>query len=53
MITVRLTRNDDGWWTAQIAEFRDAISQGSSPQEAASNALDAMRDLGYEDGPAW
>jgi predicted RNase H-like HicB family nuclease len=44
-LTVLYTRNDDGWITAQIAEFPAAISQGRTEHEAWRNVLDALHDL--------
>jgi hypothetical protein len=44
-LTVLYTRNDDGWITAQIAEFPAAISQGRTEHEAWTNVLDALHDL--------
>jgi len=42
------TRNDDGWVTAQIAEFPEAISQGLTQREARDNVLEALHDLSHE-----
>lgn len=47
-LTVLYTRNDDGWITAQIAEFPAAISQGRTEHEAWTNVLDALHDLTHE-----
>jgi predicted RNase H-like HicB family nuclease len=47
-LTVLYTRNDDGWVTAQIAEFPAAISQGRTEHEAWTNVLDALHDLTHE-----
>src|SRR5438270_12367542 len=51
-LTVLYTRNDDGWITAQIAEFPAAISQGRTEHEAWTNVLDALHDLTHEPTPA-
>ena len=51
-LTVLYTRNDDGWITAQIAEFPAAISQGQTEHEAWTNVLDALHDLTHEPTPA-
>lgn len=50
-LTVLYTRNDDGWVTAQIAEFPAAISQGRTEHEAWTNVLDALHDLTHEPTP--
>ena len=47
-LTVLYTKNDDGWVTAQIAEFPAAISQGRTEHEAWKNVLDALHDLTHE-----
>jgi len=47
-LTVLYTRSDDGWITAQIAEFPAAISQGRTEHEAWTNVLDALHDLTHE-----
>ena len=47
-LTVLYTPNDDGWITAQIAEFPAAISQGRDEHEAWTNVLDALHDLTHE-----
>ena len=47
-LTFRYTRNPDGWVTAQIAEFPEAISQGASEHEAYVNVLEALHDLTHE-----
>lgn len=44
-LTFRYTENPDGWVTAQIAEYPEAISQGESHAEARLNALYALHDL--------
>jgi len=47
-LTVLYTRNEDGWITAQIAEFPAAISQGQTEHEAWTHVLDALHDLTHE-----
>ncbi len=47
-LTVLYTRNEDGWITAQIAEFPAAISEGRTEHEAWTNVLDALHDLTHE-----
>jgi hypothetical protein len=47
-LTVLYTRNEDGWVTAQIAEYPAAISQGRTEHEAWTNVLDALHDLMHE-----
>jgi hypothetical protein len=47
-LTFRYIENDDGWVTAQIAEFPEAISQGRTQHEAWVNVLDALHDLTHE-----
>lgn len=47
-LTVLYSRNDDGWITAQIAEYPAAISQGRTEHEAWTNVLDALHDLTHE-----
>lgn len=51
-LTVLYTPSDDGWFTAQIAEFPEAISQGRTKHEAWTNVLDALHDLTHEPTPA-
>jgi hypothetical protein len=51
-LTVLYTRNDDGWITAQIAEFPAAISQGRTEHEAWTNVVDALHDLTHQPTPA-
>jgi predicted RNase H-like HicB family nuclease len=47
-LTFRYTSNPDGWVTAQITEFPEAISQGSTEHEAYLNVLEALHDLTHE-----
>jgi hypothetical protein len=47
-LTFRYTPNPDGWVTAQIVEFPEAISQGASEHEAYLNVLEALHDLTHE-----
>jgi hypothetical protein len=47
-LTFRYTRNPDGWITAQIVEFPEAISQGASEHEAYVNLIEAFHDLTHE-----
>jgi|ERR1035438_1258774 hypothetical protein len=47
-LTVLYSRNEDGWVTAQIAEYPAAISQGRTEHEAWTNVLDALHDLTHE-----
>jgi hypothetical protein len=51
-LTVLYTTNDDGWITAQIAEFPAAISQGRTEHEAWTNVVDALHDLTHQPTPA-
>ncbi|HEY4827003.1 MAG TPA: hypothetical protein VIH85_09545 [Solirubrobacteraceae bacterium] len=44
-LTFLYTANPDGWVTAQIAEFPEAISQGETESEARMNVLEALHDL--------
>ena len=44
-LTFLYTANPDGWVTAQIAEFPEAISQGENEQQARANVLEALHDL--------
>jgi hypothetical protein len=44
-LTFRYTSNPDGWVTAQIEEFPEAISQGETEVEARANVLEALHDL--------
>ena len=39
------TANPDGWVTARIAEFPEAISQGETELQARANVLEALHDL--------
>ena len=43
--TIRLTRNDDGWWTSQVVERPAAISQGTDAAAAALSVLDALFEV--------
>ena len=47
-LTFRYSENPDGWVTAQIVEYPQAISQGSSEHEAYLNVLEALHDLTHE-----
>lgn len=47
-LTFLYTSNPDGWVTAQIAEFPEAISQGETEREAQANVLEALHDLTHE-----
>jgi predicted RNase H-like HicB family nuclease len=47
-LTVLYRTNEDGWVTAQIAEYPAAISQGRTEHEAWTNVLDALHDLTHE-----
>jgi hypothetical protein len=47
-LTITYTENDDGWITAQVAEYPAAISQGPTRHEAWVNVLDALHDLTHE-----
>ena len=51
-LTVLYTPNDDGWITAQIAEFPAAISQGRTEHDAWTNVVDALHDLTHQPTPA-
>jgi hypothetical protein len=47
-LTVLYSTSEDGWVTAQIAEYPAAISQGRTQHEAWTNVLDALHDLTHE-----
>jgi hypothetical protein len=47
-LTVLYSTNEDGWVTAQIAEYPAAISQGRTEHEAWTNVLDALHDLTHQ-----
>jgi hypothetical protein len=47
-LTINYTENEDGWVTAQVAEYPAAISQGATRHEAWVNVLDALHDLTHE-----
>lgn len=47
-LTFRFTPNPDGWVTAQIVEYPEAISQGPTESEARANVLEALHDLIHE-----
>ncbi len=51
-LTVLYSTSEDGWVTAQIAEYPAAISQGQTQHEAWTNVLDALHDLTHEPTPA-
>lgn len=51
-LTLLYTTNPDGWVTAQIAEFPEAISQGEDELTARVNVLEALHDLTHEPTPA-
>lgn len=41
-VTVIIEKGLDGWWVSQVAEVPGAISQGRTPEEARTMALEAM-----------
>jgi predicted RNase H-like HicB family nuclease len=47
-LTISYTENEDGWFTAQIVEVPEAISQGASRHDAWVNVLEALYDLTHE-----
>ncbi|HTT26766.1 MAG TPA: hypothetical protein VMG37_00040 [Solirubrobacteraceae bacterium] len=47
-LTFVYTTNPDGWVTAQIEEFPDAVSQGETELQARANVLEALHDLIHE-----
>lgn len=51
-LTFLYSTNEDGWVTAQIAEYPAAISQGRTEHEAWMNVLDALHDLTHVPTPA-
>lgn len=44
-LTFRLTRGPDGWWTAQVAERPEAISQGETVREVSLNVIEALFEV--------
>lgn len=47
-LTFLYTSNPDGWVTAQIEEFPEAISQGETELQARANVLEALHDLTHK-----
>ena len=41
---------ESGWYSSQIKEFPQAISQGKTKKEAKSNAVDAFKTLFFNVG---
>ncbi len=44
-LTILYSRDEDGWWVAEIPEIPGAFSQGKTKEEARAMVIDAVKEL--------